>query len=413
MSEDPSPNRYDRALAFCQMGRVEDAEKAIRELLREDPGDPIAHAALSSLLLDLDRPSEALESASAAIALAPDLSVGHEARAWALVSLDRFEEAEDAANEAVRADPEDADPWIVLTSALVGQGRVADAISAADHALAIEPDSEAARGLQAVMRAMSEGESGWKEAADQTLAVAPDSARAHAFAAHAHLLRGGERQAAEHFREALRLDPESEFAQEGLAEAMKAEHPLYRPIFRFFVWQERLSRGWKIAITVGPLLAVRALRPAAPHNPFVIGLIALWFVFVALTWLAVPIANVALRFSAVGRAVLPTDEKRSSTAFLAFMGAALLSVVFAIALQGGWALAAFTDVLLAFVVGSAHGLSRTRRRVVYAAAFAAGVLAFAGGALLSVRVGDSSLGAIIIVAALLSALALVWTVRLS
>jgi hypothetical protein len=240
---------------------------------------------------------------------------GRQARARALLSLENFREAEASANEAIRINPEDSDTHVVL----------------ADKALSLEPESESARGLRAVTLAMSEPGSGWDEAAGETLAVAPDSALAHALAGEAHLLRGGEREAAERFREALRLDPESEYAQAGLAEAMKAAHPLFKPLFRFFIWQERLSTGWKVALTIGPLLALRALRPAA-DNPLVIGLAVLWITFVAATWLSVPIANVALRFSAVGRAVLPRDQRRSSTAFLAFVAAALFAVVLCLAL---------------------------------------------------------------------------------
>jgi hypothetical protein len=49
---------------------------------------------------------------------------------------------------------------------------------------------------------------------------------------------------------------------------------------------------------------------------------------------------------------------------------------------------------------------------VYVGATAAVVTAFVGGALISIRVGSISLGALIIVVALFSAVALVWTVRL-
>ena len=325
MSRDLAHHSFERALALCDLGRLDDVEEALREALHEDPDDPIAYGILALVLLDLDRADEAFQAASTTIALAPDLSLGHTASAQALLSLGRFDDAEASANEAIRIDPEDPDPWVLLTAADLGRGRWPDALSAADKALSLELESESARGLRAVALAMSKG-ADWQEAADQTLAVAPDSALAHAFSAQAYLARGGEREAAERFREALRLDPESEFAQAGLADAMKAEHPLFKPLFRFFLWQERLSRGWKIALTVGPILVVRALRPAADHNPLVIGLIALWIAFVAVTWLSVPIANVALRFSAVGRAVLPADQKRSSTAFLAFVGAALLAV---------------------------------------------------------------------------------------
>jgi tetratricopeptide (TPR) repeat protein len=412
MNRELAQDSLDRALALCDLGRLKDAEEALRETLREEPDDPLAHGILARVLLDLDRPDEALESASTTIALAPDLSLGHAARAQALLSLGRFDDAEASANEAVRVDPENSGSWVLLSAAFLGRGQCADALSAADRALSLEPHSEAARGLRALAIAMSEGGVGWRDAADQTLAVAPNSALAHAFSGQAYLLRGGEREAAEHFREALRLDPESEFAQAGFAEAMKAEHPLFKPFFRFFVWQSRLSRGWKITLTVGPILAVRALRPAADHNPLVIGLIALWFAFITLTWLAVPIANVVLRFSAVGRAVLPADQKRSSTAFLAFVGAALLALVLAIAVQAGWVTVAPVALVLAFAVGSAHNLSRRRRRIVYGSAIVTGVAAFVGGALFAIRVGSVSPGSLLIIAALLSALALLWAVRL-
>ena len=412
MSNELAPDSLERALALCDLGRFEDAEEALRDALREDPDDPLAHGILAQVLLDLDRPEEALQSASTTIALEPELSLGHEARAQALLALDRFEEAESSSREAIRVDPEDSDPWVLLAASFLGRGLWDDALYAADRALRLEPESETALGLRAVALTMSERGADWKEAAGQTLAVAPDSALAQSFSGVAHLLGGGEREAAERFREALRLDPESEVAQAGLADAMKAGHPLFRPFFRFFLWQERLSRRWRIALTVGPILVVKALRPAADHNPLVIGLIALWILFVAVTWMSVPIANLVLRLSPVGRAVLPADEKRSSTAFLAFVGAALVAVVLTLAVSTGFFLTAFAAGLLAFAVGSAHSLKPRRKRIVYTGAITACVVAFVGGSLIGVRVGDYSLGAIIIVTALFAAVALIWTVRL-
>jgi hypothetical protein len=86
--------------------------------------------------------------------------------------------------------------------------------------------------------------------------------------------------------------------------------------------------------------------------------------------------------------------------------------VLTVAVSTGFALTAFTAVLLAFAVGSAHSLKGVRKRIVYVGATAAVVTAFVGGALISIRVGSISLGALIIVVALFSAVALVWTVRL-
>ena len=268
MSHDVASDRFERALALCDLGRLDDAEQALREVLREEPDDPFAHGFHALVLVDLDRAEEALQSASTAIALAPELSLGHTARARALLSLERFKEAETSANEAIRLDPEDADTQVVLAAALLGRGRYAEALAAADKALSLEPESESALGLRALALAMSERGPGWEEAADETLAAAPGSALTQALAGGAHLVRGGEREAAERFREALRLDPTSEYAQAGLAESMKAAHPLFKPMFRFFMWQERLSTEWKVALVVGPLIALRFLRPG-DDNPLV------------------------------------------------------------------------------------------------------------------------------------------------
>jgi tetratricopeptide (TPR) repeat protein len=412
MSSDLFSDSFGRALALYDLGRLEDAEEALRAALREEPDDPLAYAILSLVLLDLERGAEALEAASKTIALAPDVPLGHVARAQALVSLGRFDEAEGSAREAIRLDPEDADGWIMLAGAQLGRERWDEALSAAEKALSLEPESETARGLRAVALAMSQPGTEWQRAAAEALAVAPDRSAAHTYAGFAHLVGGSEREAAERFREALRLDPESEVAQAGLADAMKAAHPLYRPIFRFFLWQQRLSRGWRIALVIGPLLLLRTLDASAGGSPFVIALIAVWIAFLAVTWMSVPIANLALRLSPVGRAVLPEDQRRSSMAFLAFVVAALVAVALAVAVSTGFVLTAVTAGLLAFAVGSAHGLGRRRKRVVYGGAVAACVTAFVGGSLIGVRVGDYSLGAIIVVVALLSAVALIWTVRL-
>lgn len=408
MSRDLTQGWLERAIALCELGRLEDADEALREALREDPNDPLTHGIRALVLIDLDRPKEALEAASAAIALEPDLTVAHMARARALLALERFYEAEGSAQEAIRLDPEDADARVLLAFCFIGQEDWAAALAAADTALTLEPESESARGVRALALGMSQGSEDWKQAAAETLAIAPGSSLAHAFAGQAHLMRGGEREAAERFREALRLDPESEFAQAGLAEAMKASHPLFKPLFRFFMWQERLSTGWRAAIIIGPLIALRALRPVA-DNPIVLTLIVLWIVFVVLTWLGAPLANVALRFSPVGRAVLPADQKRSSTAFLVCLGAAALALALA-TVNGIFALAVFTMVLLAFSVGNAHVPSRKRTRTIYGGATAAGLAAFVAGALGAA--GADGAGLALAVVALLTAIALLWVVRL-
>jgi tetratricopeptide (TPR) repeat protein len=409
MSRDVGQGWLDRALALGELGRLEDAERALREGLREDPDDPFVHALLSLVLVDLDRGDEAVASAETALALEPDLALAHAARARGLLLLERLNEAQASATEAIRLDPESADSHALLAAILIGRGRWEDALAAADEALSLEPDSESARGLRAWALAMAERGPAWQEATRETLAVAPDSSNAHALAGYALLSRGSEHAAAERFREALRLDPESEPAQAGLAEATKAAHPLFKPLFRFFMWQERLSTGWKVALVVGPLFAVRLLRSEA-DNPLAIGLIGAWLLFVAITWAGVPIANLALRSTSVGRAVLPSDEKRSSSAFLACVAAGVVAVVLWVAVDPGFAGTAFTLGLLAFPVGSLHSLGPRLRPIGYGLAIAIACAAFLGGTLVSV--GLETAGAVLLIVSFLAAAAMLWVVRL-
>jgi hypothetical protein len=127
--------------------------------------------------------------------------------------------------------------------------------------------------------------------------------------------------------------------------------------------------------------------------------------------LGVPVANVALRFSPVGRAVLPAEQKRSSEAFLAFFGAAVLALVLGVVVSASFAVGLIPLVLLAFVVGNAHDLKRRTRRIVYVSAITAGVAAFAAGAL-GAAAGAETAGLVLFGGAIVAGIVLLWVVRL-
>jgi tetratricopeptide (TPR) repeat protein len=415
VSQDVEHDWLDRGILLTELGRPGDAEHAFREALRQDPDDALTHALLALVLNELDRPGEAVESAESAIALAPDFAIAHAARAQALLALEQYAPAEQSAREALRIDPEDAQGHVLLAAILASRGRWQEAAAETERALRLDPESPNARGLHAYAAARAGGTPGsksdaWEDDAAKALAAAPDSAVAHMLAGHAYLVRGHEEEALERFREALRLDPESEGAQAGLAATMKAAHPLFRPFYRFFIWQQQLSRGWKIGLTVGPIIVLRALRPAA-DNPFVLALVVAWILFVALTWASVPLANLGLRLSRVGRNVLPAEEKRSSSMFLALVATCLVAVVLGLAVNGSFVGAAIALGLLAFPLGSSHGLSRRVRRTVEAVGGVAAVGAVAGAIL--VTAGLEGPGAILLLAGFGAGIVLLWVVRLS
>jgi len=410
MAESHDPDeQLERALALAEVGRVDSAVAILRRLLVEGHDDPDLLATLALLLSDADLHEEALEAAGRALAGDPDSVLAHMGRAHALLGLERGDEALAAANEAVRLAPWDEDTHQLVAVIHTTRGNWAEAREAAERALAIEPESRVALGIRASALAFASEDGAWQEAARKTLATAPHDAVAHTLTGVAHLYGGAERDAVEHFREALRLDPSDEAAQAGLAQAMKASHPLFRPLFRFFLWQERVGNG---PIIAGWLVGGFVVRGIWHGVGGVAGGVAigLWLGFLVLTWAAAPLANLLLRTSRVGRTVLPKDEKRSSSMFAILIAGALLAVPL-ILLNGGFTEVAFVLVFLAFAAGSTHELSTGRKQLVNRAIIGIALCSVTGAVLIAA--GVEAVGAIIAIAAFLSSALLLWVVRLS
>ena len=410
MSATFEPDPLRRALVLLDRGRPELAEPMLRDAVSDDPGDPFPRAVLALVLSDLERYNEAEDCAREAITLDPELGVAHGALARAFAGRERFRDALAATREAVRLDPEEHLNHELLAACQLAVADWRGARESAEHALRLAPGSATANGLRARALAMaSDDPTEWRASAAAALAADPGGSAAHALAAHAHLSRGEESSAVAGFEEALRLDPESRYAQAGLAEALKAQHPLFRPVFRFFMWQQRLSRGARTALIVVPLIVLSALRAQA-GNPVVLAVIVAWLAFVLLTWTATPIANLALRLTPRGRAVLPAEAKRSSSLFGALIGCCVLAVGLGIFVDGVFVEAALTSGLLAAAVGSSHALSTARQRAVNVAVVATALTGFLGAALVAAGL---TAAVFLALAAFLAGFALIWFVRLA
>ncbi|HMB69819.1 MAG TPA: tetratricopeptide repeat protein, partial [bacterium] len=105
-----------------------------RDLSRLAPDEPEALALLTGLLLDDDRPEEALSRLDAALSAPPDLRLAAR-RARALVALERFDEAEPLLDRLLAAQARAE--WLELRAAArAGRGRLAPARD--DLRLAVE-----------------------------------------------------------------------------------------------------------------------------------------------------------------------------------------------------------------------------------------------------------------------------------
>lgn len=338
---DPTFARRQRGWLLAQQGRHDLAEREYRLALAEDPHDADTHALLALVLAEQEpRRAEALEEARTAIGLAPDDAFPHYAEAHVHLEAQRWEPAQRSAEEAIRIDPDDPGHYTVLAASHLGRRRWREALEAADQALAIDPTHTGAANLRSTALVYL----GRKDEAGATLHGAlardPENSHTHANQGWALLHRGDRAAALRHFREALRLDPESEWARQGLAEAMKARNPLYAGMLRYFLWMDRLPARTRWMVVLGGFFGYRILRGAAASNPalapWLTPLMVAYGAFLLLSWTAPQIFNAVLLASRDGRYVLSPEQRRSGGWVAAGLAAAIVLVVAALVTNVGW-----------------------------------------------------------------------------
>lgn len=314
-----------RGVLLLQQGKAALAESEFRAAIAESPDDPVPHALLSLCLSERALNAEATEEAERAIVLGPDLASGHAALARALLNRNRADEAEGPAREAARLDPSDADHRALLSWILFRRERWDEALAAADSGLELDAEHDVCRNL----RAMALVKLGRRDEAGRTLDGGieknPEDALTHANQGWLLLERRDPRQALVHFREALRLDPNNEFAQAGLVEALKARFFVYRWFLSWMLWMARLGAKGQWLFILGLYAASRILgalgRTSSPLAPLFRTGVVLYVAFVALTWFAVPLSNLALFVHRTGRLALSRDQYRGALWFGLHLGA--------------------------------------------------------------------------------------------
>lgn len=85
--------RANLAVAYLQLGQLEEAVRHLKLALAQDSNMPDAWTNLGSALLRLDRLEESLEASAKALELSPDLAMAHNNLGLALLALERVDEA--------------------------------------------------------------------------------------------------------------------------------------------------------------------------------------------------------------------------------------------------------------------------------------------------------------------------------
>jgi tetratricopeptide (TPR) repeat protein len=299
--------QLQRARILMEQGRYQDARRYLQQALAEDPQSSEVHALLGTCLQELGQHAKARAMAERAVALAPDHPYPHFFLGNILLHQDQPRKALECTREALRLDPEDPDYYAQLSGIYLRLHQFQESLDAAEAGLRIDAEHVGCVNL----RAMALTHLGRKESASAGLAAAlardPEDATTHANQGWAALHAGDYPRAKEAFREALRLDPESDWAREGMIEAIKGSNLLYRPIHRFFLWTQRLGNAQLIAVALAFPITNRILRQVRESQPDLAPIIEpiLYFLlfFLYLTWTAEALSDAVLLLSTHGRLI--------------------------------------------------------------------------------------------------------------
>lgn len=132
--------RRNRAAAYLQLDRPEDAITDLEIALARIPEDGFTAVLAGSAYLDLHRPEEAVAAFDAAVRAEPDYASAWIGRSAAFVEMALTEMAVEDAREAVALAPEDPGALNALCWALVKDGRAADGLSTCRAASEAAPE---------------------------------------------------------------------------------------------------------------------------------------------------------------------------------------------------------------------------------------------------------------------------------
>lgn len=339
------------AMQLLSQSRYDLAESAVRQVLGTDPDNATAHALLAMCYVGLKDFAKAMQESEMAIGLAPDNSFVYYVQSQVYVARNCFPEAETAIREALQLDPNHSVYWAQLAAIYVERRQWSEVLVATEQGLTWDPEDETCLNLRAIaLRRLGRGGE-----ADESIHAAlqrhPEDSGTHTNMGWSLLEKSQPKEALEHFREALRLEPESEWARNGIVEAMKARYFLYRIVLGWFLWMLRLPSRTQWGILVGAFVGYQVLRNLAAGQPqlkpFVAPLLIAYVTFALMTWLAAPLFNLLLRLNRFGRLALTREQTITSNWVGLCVLAAVLSLIGYFVLgEGIWLVCAVASALM-------------------------------------------------------------------
>lgn len=167
----------NKGFALMRLGRLAQAEQAMREADRLDPSDAETAYFLAQVLAKLGRPLDALELQRQAVARKPSFVHGWLALAESLEKRERTAEALEAHRAASKLDAQCVPAWLGLARCALRQRDPAAALQALEHALRQQPDAPHAWGMRAdALRGLGRNDEAM-QSAERALTLSPADAR--------------------------------------------------------------------------------------------------------------------------------------------------------------------------------------------------------------------------------------------
>jgi tetratricopeptide (TPR) repeat protein len=198
---------FAQAVQLYRAGRRVQAENRCREILARAPSHAPALHLLGTILLETERPADAVAPLSCAIAAQPDDSALRYLLGATCLQLDRFADAAEQLEAALVLKPGFAEAQCGLGVALAGQGRSDDAVAAFRSALRLNPNMPQAHDNLAGLLAAAGQTSRAIDHYRAVLRLEPGNAVTHHKLGLALRAGGADDDALRHFREAVRLQP--------------------------------------------------------------------------------------------------------------------------------------------------------------------------------------------------------------
>lgn len=209
LADDPSwpEPRLQRAITYSQMGEIDKALSDVDSLLAANPRHGEAFRLRGDLLLEADRPANAVEAFTKGIQQGLESAAVYTGRGAAYAKLRQWEKALADFDKGIKLRLDNPVPYKQRGVVKMETGQIQDAIEDFDRAITLKPDYWDAY----MERANAYGSSGRFDVAltdlNRVLTVSPTNGRALGLRGSAQLLAGQPQKAIEDFTRALELSP--------------------------------------------------------------------------------------------------------------------------------------------------------------------------------------------------------------